>query len=74
MSDMRTYRYVGPPRIAEAARGKTPGRRIVSVDDVRSFTGEEMSESAEPREPDGTFVATFVVDTEGVLRLAPRKP
>jgi hypothetical protein len=65
----RQYSYVGPPNIREAAMSSAPGTLIHSVDDLSSWLAAESSEA----EFDGSLTATFVVDSNGELRLAPRR-
>lgn len=61
----RSYRYVGPAELKAAVRSGG-GCRISSA---AEFSGWIAGRSAtEPAEP-----FTFVVDTDGVLRLAPRR-
>ncbi|CAM5241258.1 hypothetical protein SSPIM334S_06086 [Streptomyces spiroverticillatus] len=60
---MRAYRYVGPPELRALAR---TGRTIRSAADFAAWAaGRDAEEFAEP--------FTYVVDAEGVLRLAPRR-
>lgn len=60
----RRYAYVGPERIRAAARSEPRGLRVVSPDTLRAF----LEAHPEAR----TVGATFTVDTEGALWLAPR--
>lgn len=53
----RIYRYVGPAEVLEAARPVVAGRAVLSRDEITS-EGEPF---------------TFVIDLEGILRLAPRR-
>jgi hypothetical protein len=53
----RVYRYVGPAEILAAARPLVPGRAVLVREDVTG-AGEPF---------------TFVIDLEGILRLAPRR-
>lgn len=62
----RAYRYVGPAELASAVRPGGLGRRIDSADDFAAWIADRSAE--ERTEP-----FTFVVDTDGVLRLAPRR-
>ncbi|MFG3254119.1 hypothetical protein [Streptomyces sp. NPDC048172] len=62
----RSYRYVGPPELRAAVRPDEGGRRIGSAADFEAWAGERTA--AELTEP-----FTFVVGTEGTLRLAPRR-
>ncbi|MFF4112130.1 hypothetical protein ACFY0P_01415 [Streptomyces sp. NPDC001714] len=64
----RGYRYVGPAELAVTARqsAAATGIRIASVADFESWAGRQAStELAEP--------FTYVVGTDGLLRLAPRR-
>lgn len=62
----RSYRYVGPADLKAAVRPGGEGRAIRSPAELGEWLAEHAAENeAEP--------FTFVVDTEGVLRLAPRR-
>lgn len=62
----RSYRYVGPVELEAAVRPGSGGRRIGSAADFGSWVAEQSAEElAEP--------FTYVVGTDGVLRLAPRR-
>ena len=62
----RGYRYVGPRELEAAARHGDGGRRIASAADFGTWAAERAAEElAEP--------FTFVIGTDGVLRLAPRR-
>ncbi|MEV7683445.1 hypothetical protein AB0O64_33625 [Streptomyces sp. NPDC088341] len=62
----RGYRYVGPADVKAAVRPGSDGSRIRSAADFDGWIAERpAAELAEP--------FTFVVDTDGVLRLAPRR-
>ena len=65
----RRYSYVGPPEIRDAALSSPGGAVIRSVDDLAAW----LVGHAEDAEPDGSLTATFVVDGDGLLRLAPRR-
>ncbi|MDT0347575.1 hypothetical protein [Streptomyces litchfieldiae] len=67
MSDRaRGYRYVGPADVRAVVRPGAEGRPIRSPADFESWVGERSAdELAEP--------FTFVVDLDGVLRLAARR-
>ncbi|MET7986933.1 hypothetical protein [Streptomyces sp. NPDC005281] len=61
-----SYRYVGPSELRGLVRTGGEGARIRSAADfTRWVAARGVDERAEP--------FTFVVDTEGVLRLAPRR-
>jgi hypothetical protein len=60
----RRYAYVGPERIREAARTQPRGAPVASNAALRAFL---------ERNPDTRAIgATYTVDTEGTLWLAPR--
>lgn len=62
----RSYRYVGPADVKAAVRPGGEGRLIASAADFEAWAaGRPAAELTEP--------FTFVVDLEGVLRLAPRR-
>jgi hypothetical protein len=62
----RCYRYVGPAELKAAVRRGDGGRRISSSAEFHGWIGEQpAAELAEP--------FTFVVGTDGVLRLATRR-
>ncbi|WP_406368858.1 hypothetical protein OG788_02660 [Streptomyces sp. NBC_00647] len=62
----RSYRYVGPVEPKTAVRPGSGGCRISSATEFGGWVAERSA--AEPAEP-----FTFVVGTDGVLRLAPRR-
>ncbi|MEU3242549.1 hypothetical protein ABZ713_07110, partial [Streptomyces sp. NPDC006875] len=62
----RSYRYVGPAELKAAVRPGDGGRRIGSAADFGGWIVEQSA--AELTEP-----FTFVIDVDGVLRLAPRR-
>ncbi|MFI6741188.1 hypothetical protein ACIBI9_50415 [Nonomuraea sp. NPDC050451] len=62
----RSYRYVGPADVKAAVRSGSEGRPIRSGTDFAGWVAERSA--AELAEP-----CTFVVGTDGVLRLAPRR-
>ncbi len=61
-----SYRYVGPADLRAAVRPGSGGRRIGSAADFAHWIAERTA--AELLEP-----FTFVVSTDGMLRLAPRR-
>ncbi|WP_328794303.1 hypothetical protein [Herbidospora solisilvae] len=62
----RSYRYVGPPELAALIRPGGEGRRIGSTADLDDWAdGLVPGELAEP--------VTFVVDLDGLLRVASRR-
>ncbi|MFC4014427.1 hypothetical protein ACFOY2_44900 [Nonomuraea purpurea] len=63
---VRSYRYVGPAEVKAAVQPDGKGQSIRSRADLDGWMAERPAEElAEP--------FTFVVDTDGVLRLAPRR-
>lgn len=60
----RVYRYVGPAEIAAEATGK-PGVAIHSREDLQHWVKAQQDETP--------VTATYVVDAEQVLRIAPRR-
>ncbi|KOU21927.1 hypothetical protein ADK52_22845 [Streptomyces sp. WM6372] len=61
-----SYRYVGPPDVRALVRPEAEGRSIHSAADFDEWASAQAAvELAEP--------FTFVIDSEGVLRLAPRR-
>lgn len=66
MAPPRWYRYVGPADVAAVALLGNQGRSVRSRTDFDACVG-----AIEPRDLAEPF--TYVVDTEGVLRLAPRR-
>src|SRR3954454_20029905 len=64
----RLYRYVGPEAIRSRSASAPGGRPIPSREDLRAWLdGQDQSGSV------GHVAATFVIDPEGVLRLADRR-
>jgi hypothetical protein len=62
---VRVYRYVGPQDVLAQQRGSDAGRRIGSTDELTAFLEQHPQELEQP--------FTFVVDVDGLLRLAPRR-
>lgn len=65
----RQYQYVGPDDIREAALRGPTGTLIRCVSDIAEWLRVTESETL----PDGSVVATFVIDTDGLLCVAPRR-
>src|SRR5688572_25409793 len=65
----RHYTYIGPPEIRESSKASKPGTPIHTLHDLSEWLSSNSSDIAR----DGTLTATFVVDGEGTLRLAPRR-
>lgn len=62
----RLYRYVGPAHVRQAMSPGSLGRPIRSLGDLQSWAAaSDALDLAEPH--------TFVVDRDGVLRVAPRR-
>src|SRR5688500_4384120 len=65
---MRVYRYVGPKEIADRVHSEHSGTPIRSADDLLAWvraTNQHVS--------GGSVVATFVIGTDGLLRIADRR-
>lgn len=67
--DRHEYHYVGPLAIQDAAKLQPAGTRIASREDLRAWLASGQTD----RSPDGTNVATFTIDVDGKLLLAPRR-
>ena len=65
---MRVYRYIGSKQIADRATSTPAGTPVRSAADVLGW----VRNSGQRPRPDGCAVATFVVDTCGLLLLADR--
>ena len=66
----RQYQYVGPADIRETAIASSPpGAPIVSAEDLSSWIESCPSST----EPDGSLIATFTINVDSVLLLAPRR-
>src|SRR5689334_13932285 len=65
----RLYHYVGPEPIRLKFHGPPRGRRVGTLDELRTWLDESRGGEAH----DGEIAATFVIDAEGVLRLADRR-
>jgi hypothetical protein len=66
---MRTYRYIGPRRIADRATLAPAGTPIRSASHVFRWARDSDQRPG----PDGCVIATFVVDLAGVLLVADRR-
>ena len=64
----RRYSYVGPKDIRDAALSSPPGVPIHTVSDLSDW----LTAQSEYAVSDG-IVATFIIDSDGVLCLAPRR-
>ncbi|QDU41848.1 hypothetical protein Mal52_03020 [Symmachiella dynata] len=65
----RLYDYVGPSEIRDAARSLPSGAFIRSKPDIVEW----LTRHSDDTEIDGTLVATFVIDRNGCLLVAPRR-
>jgi hypothetical protein len=65
----RTYRYVGPPEVRARAAGQAAGVMVANAADVLAWI-KASGLAAGRGEP---VPATFVVDVEGLLRVADRR-
>lgn len=65
----RRYQYVGPDNLLVRAAAAPGGRRIKSADDLCRWVAENW----EAATSDGLIPATFVIDSDGLLRLADRR-
>jgi len=65
----REYVYVGPIEFRDAAKSQPAGISIATLDELRAW----LSSGQTDRLPDGTCIATFTIDLDGKLLLAPRR-
>lgn len=65
---MRVYQYVGPAEIREKVRDTLPGLSVRAHADVLAW--HRLETPAQDHE--GHYIATFVVQTDGMLRIASR--
>src|SRR5262245_26937136 len=65
---MRLYRYIGPKQIADRVSPTPAGTPIRSADDVARWATATRQRPG----PNGSLIATFVVDLTGVLLVADR--
>ena len=65
----RLYHYVGPDLIRVRAAGTQGGRRFGALEDLNRWVSDNLSEAI----PGGLIPATYVIDSEGNLRLADRR-
>jgi hypothetical protein len=66
---MRLYRYIGPKQIADRATNRASGVPICTAADVLRWVEDSRQEIS----PDGSVIATFVIDESGVLLVADRR-
>lgn len=69
LDQTRAYQYVGPKDIAEGVAGAPEGALILNGTDIVQWIRETRQEP----DADGLFVATFVIDDDGLLRIADRR-
>jgi hypothetical protein len=67
LSEWPVYRYIGPAEILARVRETAPGNVICCPEDVRRWVRETKQVVQA-----GSVVATFVVDSTGMLRIADR--
>ena len=65
----RLYSYIGPTEFLDAALSASPGFIVRTQEDIVEWLAQQCDEA----EVDGTVVATFVIDRDGFLRVAPRR-
>ncbi|MCU0718331.1 MAG: hypothetical protein MUC83_01400 [Pirellula sp.] len=63
------YEYVGPIEFRDAAKSQPSGVFITALDELRAWLASGQTD----RLPDRTCVATFTIDLDGKLLLAPRR-
>src|SRR4051794_3229139 len=66
---MRTYRYVGPGRIAARVRSDQRGTPVRSAADVLQW----VAATRQVADAEGCVIATFVIDEAGTLFIADRR-
>ena len=67
---LRQYQYVGPADIRDSALASSPGGTpIRCLDDLSAWIASCSTDA----ESDGSLIATFTVDVDGTLLLAPRR-
>lgn len=65
----RQYHYVGPAKIRDMARTQPSGTSILCADDLCTWLVSITTEQTQP----GHWIATFTIDVNETLRLAPRR-
>jgi hypothetical protein len=65
---MKRYRYVGPEDIRTRTAHAPPGVKIECLPDLENW----LRQAGQQTNPQGHFVLTFVVDSQGLLRVADR--
>lgn len=66
---MKRYRYLGSAENQLEARDASTGVRILELHTLREF----LVAGDHERDVDGLIPVTYVIDVEGVLRIAPRR-
>lgn len=66
---LRLYAYVGPQGILDATRSSASGAVIKTNDELLKWLSTNSAEA----DVEGSQTATFVIDENGDLRLAPRR-
>jgi hypothetical protein len=69
LKQMRVYQYVGPKDIAQRVAGAPKGALILSAADITRWICQTHQEP----DADGIFIATFVIDDDGSLRISDRR-
>lgn len=72
----RLYNYVGPKSIAEAVRNQPGGVRIASSENLCDWLDDNAAQTISGRkvpQSSRTWVATYTINPDGFLYLAPRR-
>ena len=62
------YKYVGADEIRQNTAHLPPGKKIISIDDIKNW----IRETKRQQDNWGLIAATFVIDYEGYFRIADR--
>ena len=62
------YKYVGADEIRQNTAHLPPGKKIISIDDIKNW----IRETKQQQDNWGLIAATFVIDYEGYFRIADR--
>src|SRR5262249_34264852 len=65
----RLYDYVGPPEVAASVRGSPAGSPIKNDSDLKAW----LAANRVDMDGAGAITATFVIDKDGILRVAERR-